>query len=158
MSKYAIVPHMRSELIRNKKAHLNYEVLKSFEAGIELLGFEVKSLRDKQGNLEGSHVTIRGGEAYLINFQIPPYQPSNTPKDYDPGRMRRLLLTKREIAELANSEDTKGLTIVPFSVYNKGRVIKIEVNVVRGRKKYDKRDVIKKRDTEREVRREHKVR
>ena len=141
-------------LIRNKKAHLDYEVLKSFEAGLELLGPEVKTLRGKHGSLEGSHATVRGGEAYLINMHIPPYQMANTAKEYDPYRMRRLLLTKEEIGEMAKAEAQKGLTLVPFSVYNKGRKIKIEINVVRGRKKQDKREVLKKRDTERELRRD----
>jgi SsrA-binding protein len=149
---------MAGRLLENKKARFDYEVLRSFEAGIELLGFEVKSLRRSQGSLEGAHLTVRGGEAYLVNMHVPPYQSANTPEDYDPYRIRRLLLTKREIAELASAEAQKGLTIVPFSVYNKGRKLKVEVNIVRGRKKYDKRDVLKKRDTEREIRREHKIR
>lgn len=141
-------------LVRNKKAHLDFEVLKSFAAGLELLGPEVKALRNHHGALEGAHATVRGGEAYLINMHIPPYQMANTAPDYDPYRTRRLLLTKEEIEEMAKSEAQKGLTLVPFSVYNKGRKIKIEVNVVRGRKKYDKRAVLKKRDTERELRRD----
>jgi SsrA-binding protein len=141
-------------LIRNKKAGFDYEILKRFDAGLELLGFEVKSVRNGHGSLEGSHVTVRGGEAYLMNAHIPPFQAANAPKDYDPYRTRRVLLTKDEIGELAKAESQKGLTIVPFSLYNKGRKIKIEVNIVRGRKKFDKRDVLKKRDTEREVRRE----
>lgn len=141
-------------LIQNKKAHFNYEILDKFEAGLELLGFEVKSLKKGQGSLEGAHVTVRGGEAYVIGMQVPPYQPANTPKDYDPLRHRRLLLTKKEISRLAGEEGQKGLTIVPISVYNKGRKLKIEIALVRGKKKYDKRETIKKRDTEREMRRE----
>jgi len=140
-------------LIQNKKAHFNYEILEKYEVGIELLGFEVKSLKKGQGNLEGSHITIRGNEAFIINMQIPPYQPANTPKDYDPLRNRRLLLTKKEIASLLGEEKQKGLTIIPLSVYNKGRKLKLEIAVVRGKKKYDKRETIKKRDTDREIRR-----
>ena len=87
-------------LIQNKKAYFNYEILEKIEAGIELLGFEVKSLKKGQGTLEGSHITIRGNEAFVINMQIPPYQPANTPKDYDPTRNRRLLVTKKEIERL----------------------------------------------------------
>lgn len=143
-------------LIQNKKAHFNYEILEKMEAGIELLGFEVKSLKKGQGSLEGSHITIRGKEAFVINMQIPPYQPANTPKDYDPVRNRRLLLTKNEINNLAGAEGQKGLTIVPISVYNKGRKIKLEIAIVRGKKKYDKRESIKKRDVEREIRRDLK--
>ena len=140
-------------LIQNKKASFNYEVIEKIEAGIELLGFEVKSLKKGQGSLEGSHVTVRGQEVFVINMQIPPYQPANTPKDYEPTRNRRLLLTKKEIADLAGAEGQKGLTIVPLSVYNKGRKLKLEIAIVRGKKKYDKRESIKKRDTDREIRR-----
>jgi SsrA-binding protein len=143
----------RMTLIQNKKAYFNYEILEKIEAGIELLGFEVKSLKNGQGSLEGAHVTVRGAEAFVINMQIPPYQPANTPKEYDPLRNRRLLLTKKEITALAGAEGQKGLTIVPISVYNKGRELKVEIAIVRGKKKYDKREAIKKRDTEREIRR-----
>ncbi|NLE07033.1 MAG: SsrA-binding protein SmpB [Parcubacteria group bacterium] len=140
-------------LIQNKKIFFNYEILEKIEAGIELFGFEVKSLKKGQGSLEGSYVTLRGGEAFVINMHIPPYQPANTPKEYDSLRNRRLLITKKEIAELTKMESQKGLTIVPISVYNKGRKVKLEIAVVRGKKQFDKRETIKKRDTERELRR-----
>ena len=104
-------------------------------------------------SLEGAFVIVRGGEAFLINANIPPYQPKNTPKDYDPLRNRKLLLTKKEIDELVGSEKNKSLTIVPISVYTKGRKIKIEIALVKGKKKHDKRESIKKRETEREIRR-----
>lgn len=143
-------------LIRNKKAQFDYEILQKYEAGIELFGFEVKSLKKGQGSLEGAHITIRGGEAYLINMQIPPYQPKNTPKDYEPTRNRRLLLTKNEIESLGKNENQKGLTVVPISVYNKGSKVKVEIAIVRGKKQHDKRESIKKRDTEREIRRDLK--
>lgn len=145
-------------LIENRKAAFNYEFLEKFDAGIELFGFEVKSLRKKQGSLDGSYVIVRGNETFLVNAFIPPYQPKNTPKDYDPRRHRKLLLTKKEIAELAGAESKKGLTIVPISVYAKGRKIKVALAIARGKKKYDKRESIKKRDTEREIRREMKER
>jgi len=145
-----------SSLIQNKKAHFNYEILEKYEAGIELLGFEVKSLKKGQGSLEGAHITLRGNEVFVINMQIPPYQPANTPNDYEPLRNRRLLLTKKEIADLSGEEKQKGLTIVPLSVYNKGRKLKMEIAIVRGKKKYDKRETIKKRDTDREIRRDLK--
>ena len=143
-------------LIQNKKAYFNYEILEKIEAGIELLGFEVKSLKKGQGSLEGSHITMRGGEAFVINMQIPPYQPANTPKDYNPLRNRRLLLTKKENKSLSGEENQKGLTIIPISVYNKGKKLKLEIAIVRGKKKYDKRETIKKRDTDREMRRDLK--
>ncbi len=140
-------------LIQNKKAYFNYEILEKIEAGIELLGFEVKSLKKGHGSLEGSHIVVRGNETFVVNMQIPPYQPANTPESYDPLRNRRLLLTKKEIEKLNEEENQKGLTIVPLSVYNKGRKLKIEIAIVRGKKKYDKRESIKKRDVEREIRR-----
>lgn len=143
-----------ASLIENKKVGLDYEILETFEAGLELLGFEVKSLRGNQGSLLGSHVTVRGGEAFLIAAQIPPFQEKNAPEAYDPRRNRRLLLTKPEIHKLASLEAKKGLTIVPISVYNKGRKIKVEIAIVRGKKKHDKRQDIKKRDTLRAIRRE----
>ena len=140
-------------LIQNKKVRLNYEIAETFEAGMELFGFEVKSLRGKQGSLDGAHIIVRGSEAFLVSATIPPYQPANTPKDYDPARNRRLLLTKKEIARLYGFEKQKGLTIVPISVYNKGSKIKIEIGVAKGKKKYDKRETIKKKDTERDLKR-----
>ncbi len=149
---------MADSLINNKKIHIDYEILETFEAGIELLGQEVKSLRNGQGSLLGSHVTIRGGEAFLIASNIPPYQIKNTPTDYDPKRNRRILLNKKEIAELASLEAKKSLTIVPVSVYNKGKKIKVSIAVVRGKKKFDKREDIKKREVDRDIRREFKDR
>ena len=140
-------------LIFNKKASFDYVILEKFDAGVELTGLEVKSLRGKSGSLEGSYVTVRGGEAYIIGMLIPPFQVGNTPKDYDPRRNRRLLLTKKEIGNLAAVESKKGLTIVPISVYNKGRKIKVEIGVARGKKQFDKRESQKKRETDREIQR-----
>src|SRR3989344_8430494 len=140
-------------LVEHKKVRLDYEILEEYEAGIELLGIEVKSLRAGQAKLEGSHVIVRGGEAYIVGMVISPYQPLNTPKEYDSGRTRRLLLTKKEIATLATEESQKGLTVVPISVYNKGSKLKMRIAVARGKKKYDKRAVLKKRETERDIRR-----
>ncbi|MFH1366121.1 MAG: SsrA-binding protein SmpB [Patescibacteria group bacterium] len=140
----------------NRKARFNYEFLEKYETGIELLGTEVKSVRNSQMSLEGAFVIIRGGEAFLINANIPPFQPKNAPKDYDPLRNRKLLLTKKEITELAGSEKNKSLTIVPISVYNKNRKIKVEISLVKSKKKLDKREIIKKRETDREIRREYK--
>jgi len=140
-------------LIQNKKVYLNYEIQETFNAGVELFGFEVKSLRKKQGSLEGAYIIARGNEVFLIGATIPPYQPTNTPDNYDPARNRKLLLTKKEIERLSSFEKQKGLTIVPISVYNKGIKIKIEIGVAKGKKKYDKRESIKKKDTERDLKR-----
>lgn len=143
-------------LIDNKKVHFNYEILERYEAGIELLGVEVKALRSKHGSLEGAHVTIRGGEAFLIGATINPYQAGNIPKSYDSVRHRRLLLTKDEITELSAKESQKGLTIVPSAVYNKNRKLKVEIAVVRGKKAHDKRETLKKRESERDIMRDIK--
>ena len=148
----------RMSLVTNKKATFNYEILDKYVAGIELFGFEVKSLKKSQGSLEGSHVTIRGNEAYLVGMFVPPYQPSNTPKDYDPHRNRRLLLTKKEIRDLGKVEGTKGLTIVPLSVYNKGKKIKLDIATGKGKKKFDKREALKKQTSLRDVARDLKDR
>ena len=143
-------------LIDNRKAHFNYEVIERYEAGIELFGFEVKSIIGGRAILAGSFAIVRGGEVYLMNMQIPPYQTGNTPQDYDPTRTRRLLLNKKQIREIAPSDNMKGLTLIPLSLYSKGRLIKVELAVVKGKHNYDKRETIKKRDTDRELRREYK--
>ena len=140
-------------LIEHKKARFDYDILETLEAGMELLGFEVKSLRAHHGALDGAHVIVRGGEVYVVGMTIPPYQAANTPSSYEPTHTRRLLLTKKEIATLATYEGQKGLTIVPIAVYNKGGKLKLAIAVARGRKKYDKRAVLKKRDTDREIER-----
>ncbi len=137
----------------NRKARFDYEILEKYETGIELLGTEVKSVRGGQMSLEGAFAIVRGGEVFLINANIPPYQVKNAPKDYDPLRNRKLLLSKKEINELGGNEKNKSLTIVPISVYNKGRKIKVEIATAKGKKKYDKRETIKKRDSDRELRR-----
>ncbi len=146
-----------STFIHNKKVGLKYEILEKIEAGIKLLGFEVKAIKNKKGSLDGSHITIRGEEALLLNVNIPPYQANNTPNNYDPERHRRLLLNKKEINYLAGLEAQRGLTIIPVSMYNKNEKIKVEIAVVRGKKKYDKRETLKKKDSRREIDREMKL-
>ncbi|MFZ2049276.1 MAG: SsrA-binding protein SmpB [Minisyncoccia bacterium] len=139
-------------LAQNRKATFDYEILEKFTAGLELNGQEVKSVRAGHISLSGAYIGIRGAEAYLLNADIPAYQPKNA-KDYEPLRARKLLLTKPEIAELLKAEATKGLTIVPLSVYNKGRFLKLDLGIARGKKKFDKRESIKKRDVERDLKR-----
>ena len=97
-----------ADYIKNKKAKFNFELGDTYEAGVELLGIEVKSLRNNRGSLEGSYVGVRGGDAFLIGAEIPPFQTSNTPDNYDPRRVRRLLLSKREIAKLVDLEGRGG--------------------------------------------------
>jgi len=140
-------------LISNKKAYFDFEILETYEAGISLLGTEVKSIRKGQGKLEGAHVVIRGGEAFLTGASIPAFQKANAAADYDPERTRKLLLNKKQLGELYKQSEQAGLTIVPISLYNKSRKIKLEIALARGKKKTDKREAIKKRDTERELRR-----
>ena len=142
-----------TQFANNSKALFDYEILQKFSAGLELLGLEVKSVRAGKISLRGAFVVVRGGEAYLVGAEIPAYQPKNAPKEYDGTRERKLLLEKNEVVELALAEGTKGLTIVPLSVYNKGRFLKIDIAVARGKKKFDKRQAIKKRDTERDLKR-----
>ncbi len=136
--------------IENKKARLRFSVLETFQAGIELSGSEVKAIRSKLGSIEGARVLVRGGEAYIVGMTVPPYQAANTAAAYDPEHTRRLLLSKKEIAQLAESEAKKGLTTVPLEVYNAGRYIKVRVAIVRGKRKEDRREELKKKDAERE--------
>lgn len=142
-----------ADLIKNKKVYFNFEITKEIEAGIQLHGFEVKSVRKKQGSLDGSYVIIRGNEAFLIGAYIPPFQPANAPETYDPERVRKLLLNSDEISELIGLEKQKGLTIVAISMYNKGRNLKVKIGIAKGKKKYDKREDIKKKDTKRDIER-----
>lgn len=142
-----------SKFAENRKAYFNYEILEKITAGIELLGFEVKAIKDGKMSIDGAYAIIRGSEAFLINSNITPIQPKNTPADFDPRRNRKLLLTKKEIKRLGDMENQKGLTISALSVYNMGKKLKIELGIVRGKKTHDKRDSIKKRETDREIRR-----
>lgn len=140
-------------LINNKKAKFDYEILDTFEAGVSLIGLEVKSLKEKRGNFSGAYIIIRGAEAFLVEADIPPFQAKNTPDSYDSRRHRKLLLNKKELLKLAEYEKNKGLTLIPLSLYNKGRNIKVEIAVARGKRKSDKREVIKKRESDREINR-----
>lgn len=139
-------------LIESKKLHLTYVITDTFEAGVELFGFEVKALRKKQGSLDGGKIIIRGGEAFLVGVYIPPYQAANTPKSYDPYRTRKLLLKKSEVMELYNQEQSKTLTLHPNSLYSTHNLIKCEVAVCKKKDSKDKREDIKKDIARREMR------
>jgi len=139
--------------IENRKARFNYTIEDTYEAGIKLSGFEVKAIKKGMGNLTSAYCIIRGNEAYIINMHIPTYQPNNIDPFYDPDRNRKLLLSKKEINELIKKDNIKGLTLIPLSLYNKGRYIKVSIAVARGKKEFDKRESIKKRDIDREMRR-----
>lgn len=146
-------------LSENKKAYFNYEILEKFEAGIALIGQEVKSIKNGRISLQGSYVVIdKNSEVFLIGTNIPPYQPKNTPKDYNPERSRKLLLRKKEIQYLIGKSQQKGLTMIPLKVYTKNGKIKLEFGIGKGKKKFDKRETIKKRESEREMERMLKIR
>lgn len=140
------------EITRNKKAYFNYEILKKFEAGISLIGQEVKSIKSGKINLKGTYVILKDQEVFLVGANIPPYQPKNAPPDYNPKRSRKLLLKKPEIKYLIGKTKQKGLTIVPLRVYTIKRKIKLEFALAKGKKQFDKREIIKKRETERDIR------
>ncbi|MFA5173235.1 MAG: SsrA-binding protein SmpB [Candidatus Paceibacterota bacterium] len=140
-------------LAENRKARFDYEILDEFEAGIELLGGEVKSAREGRMNLTGAYAIIRGGEIYLVGADIPLYQPKNALEGYDPQRTRRLLLHKKEIERLAQNVEERGLTLVPLKVYDKSGKVKILLGLSRRKKKQDKREKIKKEEVKKEMKR-----
>jgi SsrA-binding protein len=159
-------------IIKNKKAGFNYELLENFSAGLSLYGLEVKSLKNKKGSFEGSFITItntdekgklsnkKGSfEAFLKNFFIPSYQEKNTPKSYNPYRDRKLLLKKSEIKEIQKKMKSSRLTLIPLTIGKSEKgLLKIEFALARGKKKFDKREDIKKRDDKRSIERENKRR
>lgn len=139
--------------IINHKATFDYEILDRFEAGIHLLGMEVKSLRSGHASLDGAFVRLIGDEAYLVNAQIFPYVFAR-PEGYDPKRTRKLLLHKKEIISLRSKVDGSNLTLVPLSLYNKGPLIKLEIGVARGKKQFEKRESKRREDQKRELEQE----
>ncbi|PIU47090.1 SsrA-binding protein [bacterium (Candidatus Gribaldobacteria) CG07_land_8_20_14_0_80_33_18] len=138
--------------IINKKAYFNYEILETFQAGIVLIGQEVKSIKNGRISLAGSYIILKEEEFFLIGANVPPYQPKNAPRDYDPKRFRKLLLKKSEIKYLIGKSRQMGLTLIPLKVYTKQQKIKLEFGLAKGKKKADKREKIKKREIEREIR------
>jgi SsrA-binding protein len=142
-----------SVLLENRKAFFDYEILEKFEAGLKLQGWEVKSLKNKKGNLAGSRALARGGEIFLVGLDIPPYQPENTPKNFERERTIKLLLQKKEIGFLEGKLSQKGLTMVPLKLYAKNGRIKIELALVKGKKKFEKRESIKKKEARKEMER-----
>ncbi|MEK7175170.1 MAG: SsrA-binding protein SmpB [Patescibacteria group bacterium] len=137
----------------NKKAFFNYEILGKFEAGLKLLGSEVKSLKNNHYSLQGAYVTVKNEEAWLMRATIAPYQPKNMSAAYNPERPRKLLLKKNELKYLQGKTQEKGLTIVPLRVYNKHGQIKLEIALARGKSRSDKREVLKQRISDREIQR-----
>lgn len=141
-------------IIENKRALFNYQILEKFEAGISLIGQEVKSIKAGRITIKGSYVIIRDEEVYLVGCNVPAYQAKNAPPDYNPKRSRKLLLKKSEIKYLLGKAKQKGLTLIPLKVYTRRGIIKIEFGIARGLKKIDKKELIKKREVERELKRE----
>ena len=139
-------------LAKNRKAYFNYEILEKIEAGISLIGQEVKSVKNGQINLSSAVAVINNNmEVFLLNANIPPFQPLNA-KNYDAERPRKLIMRKEEIKKLLGKTKEKGLTLVPLMVYTKNALIKLELGLGKTKKKFDKREAIKKRDFEREKR------
>lgn len=139
-------------LAENRRARFDYEILETCEAGLELSGQEVKSIKEGKMQISGSYALIHGGEAWLTNSIIPPYQPKNAPPNYDPARNRRLLLRREEIKNLSGRLHENGLSLLPLRVYAKRGFVKVELGLGRNRKKRDKRELLKKRAAEREMR------
>jgi len=141
----------------NKRANFDYEIKEKFEAGIVLLGHEVKSVKTGHINLRGSYLTFKKSkkglsELYLINAYIPLYKHAGSIKDYNPTRARKLLVKKKEIKYLTGKKQQQGLTLVPLKIYTKHSLIKLEFAIGRGKKKTDKRETIKKREVDRKIR------
>lgn len=140
----------------NRKAHFEYFLLEHFEAGISLLGSEIKSIRAGQLSLAEAYVEVNGKEAWLVNANIAPYIQANR-MNHDPKRKRRLLLHKKEIRELWDAIRQKGVTVVPVSAYYKNGRVKLDIAIAKGKKLYDKRQDIAKKDAERDLSRSHRL-
>lgn len=143
--------------LEHRRARAEYTILDTFEAGIVLFGGEVKMLRQRRGSLVGAHVRILGDGAALVNAQIPPY-PYARESEYDPKRTRRLLLHKREILRLSEAQNTKGLALIPLEIYSSKRHIKLRFGIARGKKQYERREELRRRDIAREVEKDTKQR
>jgi len=147
-----------SVLAYNKRANYDYEISDKYEAGIVLYGHEVKSVKTGHISLKGAFVTLRRArgrplpELYLTNSHIPKYKMAGTVKNYDPDRPRKLLLHKSQITHLIGKKQEQGLTLVPIKIYTKRGLIKLEFGIGRGKKKIDKRELIKKREVDRKIR------
>jgi len=134
------------EYVNNSKAGFDYEILETLEAGLVLKGTEVKAIKSSKASIKGSFVKILNGRPQLIGATISPYQPNNTPADYDPTATRMLLLSKKQIDVLLGLSQSQGLTLIPLKIYDTKGKLKLLVGIARGKKKYDKRSSIKKKD------------
>ncbi len=144
---------MSKPILENKKAHFDYQILETFEAGISLTGQEVKSIMSGKANMAGAFVVVRPGDASLINFKIQPYQPLNAGANFTEDRSRKLLLHKEQIDYLIGKAKEGGLAIIPLTIYRKNGKIKLAIGLAKHKSKSDKRETIKKRETDREMKR-----
>jgi SsrA-binding protein len=141
---------MEQLISRNRKAYHDYHIVETYEAGIVLTGTEVKSVRGARVNLRDSYARVEGGELYLFNMHISPYDPGNR-FNHEPRRTRKLLMHKAEIGRLAGTVQQKGYTLVPLKVYLRRGLVKVELGLARGKRLYDKRRSIAERDQQREM-------
>lgn len=141
----------RRVVVSNRKARHEYHILDTFEAGISLKGTEVKSLRKGNANLLDSYAVVKNGEVWLLGLHISPYEQGNI-NNHEPTRTRKLLLQRKQIRKLVGNVREKGLTLIPLSIYFKGPYAKVELALAQGKKQYDKREAISRRDAERELR------
>jgi SsrA-binding protein len=144
-------------IAKNRKAKHDYFLLETFEAGISLQGSEIKSIRAGHISIKEAYVKVDGEQAWLVNAHISPYDPASR-ENHDPIRERKLLLHKKEIARLWDEVRQKGATIIPLQVYLKNGKAKVEISIVKGKKNYDKRQAIAKKDSQREIERSLKNR
>ncbi len=142
---------------QNRKAYHDYRIEEKTEAGIALLGTEVKSLREGKGNLKDSYVLAKDSELFLINCHISPYSHGNI-TNHEPLRTRKLLLHKKEIERLGGQVAQKGYSLIPLKIYFKGSLAKVEIGLAKGKRQYEKRDAIKKKEADREIERAMKSR
>lgn len=138
-----------ADLATNPRARFDYEILETVEAGVVLRGYEVKSIKTGKVSIKGAYVRIINGRAWLVGASIPPYQPGNVPDDYQEQKDIQLLLSKSQTAGLIGLAQAHGITLVPLRLYAKKNLVKLEIGVARGKKKYDKRESIKKKDVQR---------
>jgi SsrA-binding protein len=146
-------PDEERTVATNRKARHEYFVLETFEAGIALKGAEVKSLRQSRASLQESYATLKNGEVWLVDMHISPYEQAAVDA-YEPTRVRKLLLHKKEIRRLVGKLAEKGLTLIPLRVYFKNGIAKVELALAKGKRAYDKREAIKRRDAQRELERD----
>ncbi|MFH1789508.1 MAG: SsrA-binding protein SmpB [bacterium] len=145
------------EITRNKKAFFDYEILDKIEAGLVLRGFETKAVKNGQINLKGAYVTLKNSEPGITNMHISKYKPAGKMDDYEPEVWRKLLLHKNQIAQIKGKMNEKGLTILPLRVYTKGRLIKVEIGIGKGKKLFNKKNILLKRAQNREIQRALKL-